>query len=79
MLVTALGNPDGMAAVVVVGESTSTVPVFVVGTVNVVVEVRVVVLTVSIDVSEITEGLVEVTDGVAEGKDDEAFVVCLVV
>lgn len=54
MLVTALGNPNGVA-VVVVGASTSTVPVFVVGTVSVVVEVRVVVLPISIDVSEIIE------------------------
>lgn len=37
MLVTALDNPDGMA-VVVVGASSSTVPVFVLGTVSVVIE-----------------------------------------
>lgn len=79
MLVTALGNPNGIATVVVVGANTSPVPVFVVGTVNVVVEVRVVVLPISIDVSEITEGLVVIPDGVTEGRVNVAFVVCLLV
>lgn len=76
MLVAALRDPAGMAVVVVV-ERTSIVPVFVVGMVNVVVEVRMVVLPVSIDVSEIVECLVEVPDGVTAGKEDVASVVCL--
>lgn len=78
MLVAALGDPAGMA-VVVVGARTSIVPIFVVGTVNVVVELRMVVLPVSIDVSEISECLVEVPDGVTAGKEDVASVVCLLV
>lgn len=79
MLVTALGNPDGMAGVVVVGVGTSTVPVFVVGKVNVVEEVKVVVLPISIGVPEISECLVVVPDGVTKGKEDVALVVCLLV
>lgn len=78
MLVTALDNPVGMT-VVVVGASTPTIPVFVVGTVNAVVEVRVVILPVSIDVSEISECVVAVPDGVTECKEDVAFVVCSLV
>lgn len=79
MLVTALGNTNGMAEVVVVGASTSTVSVFVVGTVSVVVDVGVVVPPISIDVSEISECLVVVPGGVPKGKEDVAFVVCLLV
>lgn len=75
MLVAALCDPAGMAVVVVV-ERTSIVPVCVVGIVTVVVEVRMVVLPVSIDVSEIVECLVEVPDGVTAGKEDVASVVC---
>lgn len=78
MLVAALGDPAGMV-VVVVGARTSIVPIFVVGMVNVVVELRMVVLPVSIDVSEISECLVEVPDGVTAGKEDVDSVVCLLV
>lgn len=75
MLVTALDNPDGMT-VVVVGASTSTIPVFLVGTAVVVVEIRVVVLPISKDVSEISECVVVVPDSVTECKEDVSFVVC---
>lgn len=77
MLVAALGDPAGMA-VVVVGARNSIVPIFVVDTVDVVVEERMVVLPISIDVSEISECLVEVPDGVTADKEDVASVVLLV-
>lgn len=73
-MVAALGDPAGMAGVVI-GGSTSTVPGFVLDAVNVVVDVRMVVLPVSIDVSEMSERLVEVTDGVTVGKEEVASVV----